>query len=687
MTTGASRAGVLISTVAVLFVLVAIAALVTSPGPESAQIVANGAFVVVGGLIVVRRPGNVIGPLVMAFGLMFQSLLALSIVGDRAAEAGNVELAGWLATIGETAFPFTAWLMVPMLVLFPDGRSTSRWMRRLIIGSAAVASVQTVLNALATPGSVTTNDLVFVNPIVSESTAETMRQVADTVMMGSIIFLLIAAGTLVPKWRRGNAVERRQIGWLAIAGLAYFIIAGVNTAAEQAGAIDGGWFLFVDAVGVILIPLAIGVAIMRYRLYEIDTIVNRSLVYGSLAAFIGGVYVAIVVGVAAVLGGDVSFQLSIVATILVALAFQPVRRRVERWANHLVYGERATPYEILQRFSRRSSEMSDEVLLGRIPRLIVDGTGAATAAVWVRSDDGFHTASVWPEDASPRTIAVDATFADPESDFSLPVFHDGELLGGISLVKAGGETVTPQDEELLGSLASGLGLALRNARLTTTLRARVAELEASRERILTASDAARRAIENALDSGAQQTLVALKVKLGPTRKLAERAGAEKAAGLLAQLERDAGEAIASVRDFASGIYPPLLEAEGLAIAISHQASKAALPVSVHTDGVQRYSRETEAAVYFSVLEALQNTAKYAEADTASVTLTQNSHVLRFEVRDDGAGFDSTSVLPGAGLNGMADRLDTVGGDVRVESSPGEGTVVAGSVPIEVLATA
>ncbi len=171
-------------------------------------------------------------------------------------------------------------------------------------------------------------------------------------------------------------------------------------------------------------------------------------------------------------------------------------------------------------------------------------------------------------------------------------------------------------------------------RLTGDLRRQVAELEASRERVLAASDDARRRLENDLDSGPQQQLVALKVKLGPTRRLAERAGAEKTAALLTQLEREAGDAIQAVRDFAGGIYPPLLEAEGLVVAIGQQARTAAIPVEVHSDGIERYPREVEAAVYFSVLEALQNTAKYAEASSAARDIGSEQRVphLRGERR-------------------------------------------------------
>jgi len=295
--------------------------------------------------------------------------------------------------------------------------------------------------------------------------------------------------------------------------------------------------------------------------------------------------------------------------------------------------------------------------------------------------------SSWPAGIEPRRVGGADGFDDPEADRSLPVFHDGELLGGLSLVKEPGEALTPDEEEVVADLAAGLGLALRNARLTGQLRRQVAELEASRERVLAAADAARRELEHTLDSGPQQQLVALKVKLGPTRKRAERLGATKTADLLAQLEQQAGDAIRAVRDFAGGIYPPLLEAEGLVVAIGQQARQSALPVSVHGDGLGRYGREVEAAVYFAVLEALQNAAKYAEASSATVSLGAGDGSLRFEVRDDGCGFDPATVAPGAGLTSIGDRLDTVGGSVRLDSSPGRGTSVIGTVPIDEMARA
>ena len=199
--------------------------------------------------------------------------------------------------------------------------------------------------------------------------------------------------------------------------------------------------------------------------------------------------------------------------------------------------------------------------------------------------------------------------------------------------------------------------------------------------MVNAADQARRSLENDLDSGPQQQMVALKVKLGPIHKMAEQSGASRAAELLIQLEADAGEAIRAIRDFAGGIYPPLLEAEGLAVAIRQHGRRAAIPVSVEADGVDRYSREVETAVYFTTLEALQNTAKYADAGRVSVSLRDDGDRLSFDITDDGCGFDASSVGMGAGLANMADRLDAVGGSCAIESQPGDGTTVRGSVPL------
>jgi signal transduction histidine kinase len=195
-----------------------------------------------------------------------------------------------------------------------------------------------------------------------------------------------------------------------------------------------------------------------------------------------------------------------------------------------------------------------------------------------------------------------------------------------------------------------------------------------------AQDEERRRIERNIHDGAQQQLVALAVQLKLARTMVDRDPA-KAGPMLEGLQAAATTALEDLRDLARGIYPPLLADQGLTAALEAQARKAALPVTVFSEGVGRYPQEIEAAVYFCSLEALNNVAKYAGASAAEVRLAQENGHLSFTVRDDGAGFDPAVTGYGTGLHGMADRLDAIGGDLTVQSAPGHGTVIRGLVPV------
>jgi len=214
---------------------------------------------------------------------------------------------------------------------------------------------------------------------------------------------------------------------------------------------------------------------------------------------------------------------------------------------------------------------------------------------------------------------------------------------------------------------------LRNVRL-------VEDLRSSRRRLVAAQDAERRKLERNIHDGAQQQLVALAVKARLTRALTERDPA-KATEMLEQIEAETQSALEDLRDLARGIYPPLLADKGLEAALTAQARKSSVPVSVHAENVGRFPQEIEAAVYFSTLEALQNIAKYAEAKSAAIYLRQDADALTFEVRDDGRGFDPEATSYGTGLQGMADRLAALDGAVTVTSRPGNGTSVVGKIPM------
>jgi signal transduction histidine kinase len=217
-------------------------------------------------------------------------------------------------------------------------------------------------------------------------------------------------------------------------------------------------------------------------------------------------------------------------------------------------------------------------------------------------------------------------------------------------------------------------------RLTEELRARLDDLKAAQRRIVTAADEARRQLERNIHDGAQQQLVALAVKARLARGMSEK-DPLKAAEVIGQLEDDTTSALENLRDLARGIYPPLLADRGLTAALEAQARKAPLPVEVRANGVRRYPQDVEAAVYFSVLEAVQNVAKHAGASRVDVSFRHSESDLVFEVADDGVGFEPSATRYGTGLQGIADRLGVLDGTLDVRSSAGDGTTIVGRVPL------
>jgi signal transduction histidine kinase len=313
-------------------------------------------------------------------------------------------------------------------------------------------------------------------------------------------------------------------------------------------------------------------------------------------------------------------------------------------------------------------------VLQRMARVVAEGTGAAESGVWVRVGAELRREASWPVGRGAATLALPGeNLPEIEASTAYPVRDRGELLGALSVAKPPGEPLTPAEDKLLADLASQAGLILRNVRL-------IEELRASRQRLVAAQDEERRRLERNIHDGAQQQLVALAVQL----RLAEQAAAKKVpeiADLLGRIKAGTQDALDDLRDLARGIYPPLLADKGLAAALEAQARKVPLPVRVEPDGVGRFAQEAEAAVYFCVLEALQNVTKYAEASAASVRLRAADGDLLFEVQDDGRGFDPASTPRGSGLQNMADRLEALGGSIDVASSLGGGTTVTGRIPV------
>jgi signal transduction histidine kinase len=579
-------------------------------------------------------------------------------------------------------------LFIQLILVFPDGKLVSPRWRPLVWLNIALAVIGAVASA-TDPAVMGDGHRTLVNPIAlphAGDVSAAVSLVSFVVLMG---VLLMAAATLVLRYVRATSELRHQLKWFgAGVGTLFlsFLVAALTATSPAWNTVPPAIAL---TIGLTAPPVCIGVAVLKYRLYDIDIVISRALLYGSLGALISAVYVGIVVGIGSLVGtaGKANIGLSIIATAVVAVGFQPLRDRLQKVANRLVYGSRATPYEVLSEFSQRAADsFAGDDVLPRMARVLAQATGADITEVWLRSASALNRVASWPVDAGarePTPVTGQILPAIAGSDRAFPVRHDGELLGALTVTKRRGEALTPVEEKLTEDLAHQVGLVLKNVGLTADLKARLEDLRASRQRLVAAQDQERRRLERNLHDGAQQHLVALKVKLGLLGVLSQK-DPVRAAAILIELANDADEALQTLRDLARGIYPPLLADSGLPAALSAQARKATLPVSVHAEGVGRYTQDVEAAVYFCCLEALQNVQKYAAANAARVTVLQSDGRLRFEVWDDGKGFDRTSARWGAGLQNMADRMDALGGEIAIDSETGRGTTIAGTIPAAAL---
>ena len=627
-------------------------------------------FSIVGLLIALRQPANAIGWLLLAIGFIWYFSEVLTGYGTYGVAVARLPFADWVLS-------FTDWLWVPpiglmgtfTLLLFPDGHLPSpRW--RWFAWATTAVMVLASLGILLSPG--TLSDSGF--PDLQNRFGVPGAQALVIAVFVLPLFILGSAASLVVRFRRSSGVERQQLKLLAFAAgavaIAYLLVMLASLAVEGPNGETPGWLGVAQVVAVFsfcLIPIAIGVAILRHGLYEIDLIVRKTVRYAVLVALLLLIVVIglLLVGVVAVArgGGLRNEPAGLVAVgVAIGVAFWPLRRLAARVADRLVFGSRANPYEVLTEFSERVGDAyAAEDVLPRMAQVLGMGLGAAAAAVWFLTGEGLQPAAVWPEGAV------------PPSDHLVDVADRGELLGAISVAMPPTDPMSASGERLMADLASQAGLVLRNVRL-------INELRSSRRRLVTAQDEERRKLERNLHDGAQQQLVALAVQLKLARSLLDRDPA-KAGAMLDTLQGAASDALEDLRDLARGIYPPLLADKGLPTALEAQARKAVIPVTVEGDGVGRFPADVESAVYFSCLEALQNVAKYAEATNARITLSDGSGELLFEVRDDGRGFDPTSTGYGTGLQGIADRLAALGGELVVTSAPGDGTAVAGRLPV------
>lgn len=334
-------------------------------------------------------------------------------------------------------------------------------------------------------------------------------------------------------------------------------------------------------------------------------------------------------------------------------------------------------FEQLRRSDRFRSDLVSSLTSDvRSPVALILAESAAKGVGGVRSrvrlflSGGKEHCYVWPPDS----------LEDGEFDRTVTVVHQGDEVGDISVAKADGDSITDDEQRLLEGLASQAALALRNLRLAGELEERLEELQASRQRIVTAQDQERRRIERDIHDGAQQQLVALAINLGLAKALVAEDPSE-AERLLDKLKADARDALETLRDLARGLFPPLLVDRGVAAALRSHVEKMGMDAEIHADSLAttRFDTQVEAAVYFCCREALQNAAKHAHGAHIIVMLAVQDGWLGFSVADSGPGYDTGTVVEGSGLRNLADRLEALGGHLETRSAPGQGTTVAGQV--------
>ena len=680
--------------VAIGFALAGVVVSADADGPTATQIV--GVVLVVlwacaGVALGVRRRQDRLGPIVLAGAIAGGvTCLAEALVASARLDGSTDDLASVALRLGLALLPAFA---LHLLTALPDGRLTSRGPQRTVVAGYVVG--------LAVGGALCLDrDTIATWPIV----ALWIAALAAGIYSASL------------RYRVAGAVERRRMQWV---GWGITVCAeGVLVMIALRLLTDWPHDLGTVALAMTgLVPIAIIAGTQPKMVARVDILLTHTVALAGLTALILGVYVIVVLGLGRTPQGSerTLLLLSMVAAAIAALLYLPARHWLTERANRLVYGARVAPDETLRTFGQRLTRSIplDELML-QLAENLRSSMVLASAEVWTGQDGRYEQMAGVPHrqpppiSIGPKELPVVAragvsggTWLDiwvpqlvgPSGSSAMrvaPVAHSGLLLGFIVVTrKPDGEPFTETEDTVLTEIARQIGLALHNVQLDTALQAsldelrvRNQELQDSRARIVAAGDSERRKLERNLHDGAQQHLVALAVKLRLARDSVEDDPAD-AIAMIDEIKGDVQTAIAELRALAHGIFPPLLVSGGLNDALPAAAGRAALPTSVDLVDVGRYGNDIEAAVYFCTLEALQNAGKHAGEDaTATVTVVEADGVLRFEIRDDGAGFDPASGgAQGHGFVNMADRLGAFGGTLGVESAPGRGTTITGTIPL------
>lgn len=608
----------------------------------------GGSFTAVGLYVVRMRAQHREGRLLLATGGLHAGMFFARQYG---LDDGTLPAASWVGWLGVWPLPLVIATAGWTFMAFPDGRLPSARWRAGVATMFAVASVLAVTSALW-PVEYERMRLAAPHPLDVPGAEVAARFWEYGQPSSYLAFQVLWTVAIVVRMRRARGDELRQMRWLVYAVvLAALLLVG------------GLLLLGSPVLGLLalpLVPVAAGFAIVKLRLYDIDPVLNRSLVVGAMLLLITLAYVGIVVGVGALVpAGD--RPLSLITTAAVAVVFEPLRRRAQRLADRVVYGLRTAPYEALSRLSAHLADAPQE-LLDAIAATVADAVGATRVVVWVGGKDHLVPQAWWPvRDDGDAPVAL-AGLGTPRCQVR-PVLHRGSVRGAITVHKARGESLTSTEDRLLATLAAQTGLVIVQQH-------QAQELQATARRIVAAEDAARRRIERNLHDGAQQQLVTLGLELGALAEQAKASGNLAMADGVGSARARLMEATADLRELARGLHPMVLAESGLEPALAALADRSPVPVRLRVQMPDRLPGDVQATAYYLVSEALTNAARHSSASVVEVSVSEEAGGVRVEVVDDGRG--GACVGAGTGLQGLADRLAAHGVELHVDSPPGGG---------------
>jgi signal transduction histidine kinase len=625
-----------------------------------------------GAVIVTRQPGNRIGWIFCIVGLANTSetfaayYACYTLLAQPRTLPGGLAAAWWQNWIWVVS---SGLLCVFLPLLFPNGQLLSRrwrpvgWLSAFVIGALA-------LGAAVHAGSLWNylESAHLNNPLGVEALNEPITLIQPILFVLLLLTMLLAACSLVLRLRQATGDERLQIKWFAYFGalLALVFIAQgivdyivqISTPAFEA-LWESAW-----SVAFLGLPIAAGVAILKYHLYAIDHLINRTLVYGALTACVIAIYILVVGYLGAIFGAGGNLAISLLATGVVALLFQPLRSWLQRGVNRLLYGQRDEPYRVVTHLSQRvESSLTHETILPTIVETVAQALKLPYAAIALR-------------DGEEQVIA--ATYGQTNGDaLRLPLVYQAEPIGELILSpRAPGDSWTPADRRLLDELARQTGMAARAVRLT-------GDLQRSREQLVLAREEERRRLRRDLHDGLGPTLGNLTLQLDAVDDLIE-SDPPAARELVVKVKRQTQLAIGEIRRLVDDLRPPALDELGLVTALREQAAQynqlGALLVEVDApDSLPSLPAAVEVAAYRIAVEGLRNAARHAEARHCAIRLRLDDG-LTVEIVDDGKGVPAQA-RPGVGIGSMRERAAELGGTCVVEAAPQGGLRVFAHLPL------